>query len=219
MVNGPMSGSAEPWDYLIVTASNDEQASAYERQLRLRDKLGFLSQVGRVLVVPDPEGRRVGSGGSTICCLLRILQDELAHAPEPLHGRAAWEEVFRRLRILIVHAGGDSKRLPIYGPCGKIFIPVPGEDDSALVTSLFDRQLPTYLALPPGEPNQGQIVVTSGDVLLQFDPGQVRFGFPRHHGPRVLCNSRASQQTRRVLQQRRRRRAPFPAEAFSRRAA
>ncbi len=87
----------------------------------------------------------------------------------------AWEQVLGELRILIVHAGGDSRRLPAYGPCGKIFIPVPGENDSAVCLSLFDRQLPTYLALPEPTQGRGQVVITSGDVLLRFDPTQVRF--------------------------------------------
>jgi len=50
------------WDFLIVTASNDRQAEAYRRQLALRRELGFLAGIRDVLVVPDPPGRRVGSG-------------------------------------------------------------------------------------------------------------------------------------------------------------
>ena len=40
-----MQGLSEPWDYLIVTASNDAQAAAYERQLALRRELGMLAGV------------------------------------------------------------------------------------------------------------------------------------------------------------------------------
>ena len=83
--------------------------------------------------------------------------------------------LFSRLRILIVHAGGDSRRLPAYGPCGKIFVPIPGESDQAVPLTIFDRLLPTYLALPPNAAGKGQVVVASGDVLLFFDPGKVRF--------------------------------------------
>ena len=57
------------WDYLIVTASNVLQASAYEAQLRLRREHGLLAEVREVLVVPDLEGKRIGSGGSTLQCL------------------------------------------------------------------------------------------------------------------------------------------------------
>jgi galactokinase/mevalonate kinase-like predicted kinase len=86
-----------------------------------------------------------------------------------------WEQVLGELRILIVHAGGDSRRLPAYSACGKLFIPMPGENDSAVCLSLFDRQLPTYLALPEPMQGRGQVVITSGDVLLRFDPTQVKF--------------------------------------------
>jgi fucokinase len=138
------------WDYLILTASNAQQARAYETHLRLRTELGLLPQVRRALVIPDPDGRRVGSGGSTLHCLNTIRQLEAQLEP---------------LRILIVHAGGDSRRLPAYSPCGKIFVPIPGRSHSALGLTLFDRLVPTYLGL-----ETGRIVVATGDALLQFDP-------------------------------------------------
>ncbi|NQT53704.1 hypothetical protein HQ576_16725, partial [bacterium] len=158
---------------LIVTASNDAQAAAYEAQLRLRRELGLLAGVREVLVVPDPDGRRVGSGGSTLACLLTVLENEGANAA-PL-GPEAWQTILERLRILIVHGGGDSTRLPAYGPCGKVFVPVPGESDSAVGSTLFDRQLPIYLALPPMGRGGGQVVITAGDVLVTFDPARVAF--------------------------------------------
>ena len=69
------------WDYLIVTASNDRQAAAYQNQLDLRQKLGLLSDVGQVMVMADLDGKRIGSGGSTIYCLIELLNRELAPAP------------------------------------------------------------------------------------------------------------------------------------------
>jgi len=170
-----MTSVTEPWDYLIVTAANDEQAAAYETQLALRQTLGLLAGVRQVLVLADPGGQRIGSGGSTIYCMMQVLNREMATAGGDLRTPEQWREILADLRILIVHAGGDSKRLPAYGPCGKIFVPVPGESDSALATTLFDRQIRTYLDLPPSPPGAGQIVVTAGDVLLSFDPTEVRF--------------------------------------------
>jgi fucokinase len=181
------------WDYLIVTASNERQAVGYEAQLRLRHELGLLSDVRETMVVPDPGGRRVGSGGSTLFCLMEVLRRRLGRQA----GRAgsdAWERTLAGLRILIVHAGGDSRRMPAYGPCGKIFIPVPGENDSALCLSLFDRQLPSYLALPEPAAGRGQVVIASGDVLLRFDPGAVRFA---HEGVTGLaCRAQPEQASR-----------------------
>ncbi|MCE5326619.1 MAG: hypothetical protein LLG01_09400 [Planctomycetaceae bacterium] len=167
--------SVHNWDYLIVTAGNDAQAAAYEAQLRERMQLGLLAGAGEALVVADPMGRRVGSGGSTIWCLMALLGRRLGSAAAD---RARWLEELRRLRVLIIHGGGDSRRLAAYGPCGKVFVPMPGPRDSALPLTLLDRQLPTYLALPAGCSGVGQFVIASGDVLLLFDPAAVRLDRP-----------------------------------------
>ena len=165
------------WDYLVVTASNARQAEAYKKLIGLRGSLGLIHGVGRVLVVADPGGRRVGSGGSTVHCLLRVLDLETGarRGREARFDRRTWAGIFGRLRILIVHAGGDSRRLPPYGPCGKIFVPVPGGSGGALGATLFDRLIPTYLKLPRPEEGGGQVVVASGDVLLDFDAASVVF--------------------------------------------
>jgi fucokinase len=175
------------WDYLIVTASNARQAQAYETQLRSRWELGLLPQVRKWFVVADLEGRRIGSGGSTVCCLAQVI------GREGKDGQAA-EEILRRLRILIVHAGGDSRRLPAYGPCGKIFVPVPGETHTGLAATLFDLLVPEFLNLPTGAPGRGQIVVASGDALVRFDASNVRLDRP---GVTVLgCNAEPAEASR-----------------------
>ena len=92
---------------------------------------------------------------------------------EPHPGGA--DATLRRLRILIVHAGGDSRRLPAYSPCGKIFIPLPGDPRSVLGSTLFDRLVPAFLRLPAGASGAGQVVVASGDALLRFDSAAVQF--------------------------------------------
>ena len=168
-----MQTNLNQWDYLVVTASNDAQARAYDWQLKIRQDLGFLSDIRNVMVVPDVGGKRIGSGGSTVYCLLEVLNHQLDHGMK-ITGKNDCLKVLKNLRILIIHAGGDSRRLPAYGPCGKIFVPIPGESDSALPLSLFDRQLPVYLALPQPSEGTGQVVITSGDVLLRFEPEQVR---------------------------------------------
>ncbi len=156
-----MGTNSPNWDYLILTASNDRQASAYRSLLARRP----LERVRKTLVVADLEGKRIGSGGSTVVCLREVLGAE----------RRAGEseaETLQRLRILIVHAGGDSRRLPAYGPCGKIFLPVPAGEGQ----TLFDLLVPEFLELPAGA--GGQVVVTAGDALLKIDMSAVRFDRP-----------------------------------------
>lgn len=167
-----MANPSEAWDYLILTAANGDQAAAYEAQIRMRREAGQLANVREILVVADPRGRRVGSGGSTLQCLLEVLRRE-SEAGQNIRNFAAAETILRGLRILIVHAGGDSRRLPAYSPCGKIFVPLPGDSQSAVTPTLFDRLVPVFLDLPAGPPGEGQIVVASGDALILFDPSEV----------------------------------------------
>jgi fucokinase len=163
----------QSWDYLVLTASDSRQARAFENALELRSRLGLLTDVKRWLVVPDPEGRRIGSGGSTLLCLREILDRELPVTER--HDRHAWYAAFERLRVLILHAGGDSRRLPAYAPVGKCFVPLPGAADSAAPACLFDRQLaalgslPAQTAIGSGRHDRGQFVIACGDVLLEFD--------------------------------------------------
>ena len=159
-----MTLPSESWDYFVVTASNDAQAATYESQLALRREFGMLAGVRNVLVVADPGGKRVGSGGSTICCLAEIAARELAARPAGATGPAAWESIFRRLRILILHAGGDSRRLPAYGSCGKLFIPVPDESDGALPNQVADAMAQKDL------PAFGGLVDAAWRLNKQLDP-------------------------------------------------
>lgn len=167
-----MQRTKAAWDYLIVTASNERQAEAYAAQLAVRRKLGLLAGFRHAMVVADPGGVRIGSGGSTILCWMRVLDRE------GVRRRADAEDVLRKLRILIVHAGGDSRRLPAYGACGKLFIPLPGGPKLAVPATLFDLLVPRFAALPPGPAGAGQTVATSGDALLEFDPRGVALDAP-----------------------------------------
>jgi fucokinase len=154
-------------DYLILTASNEAQADIYRQQIDIRRRLGLLSGIGSVLVVPDIGGKRIGSGGSTLCCLMEILRAELGEAAFG-NDVSLWQQALQGKKVLIIHAGGDSKRLPIYSTCGKLFIPVPGQWDSPIPLTLFDLQLPDYLSLFNRDCPSSQFIIASGDVLLRF---------------------------------------------------
>jgi fucokinase len=158
------------WDYLIVTASHETQARAYHAHLRLRHELGLLPQVRQFLVVADWEGKRIGSGASTVFCLAQVVDREAARRGAAV----STEELLRPLRILIVHAGGDSRRLPAYSACGKIFVPVPARQSGGLPATLFDVLVPDLLALPEGAAGRGQVVVAAGDALIRFDASNLR---------------------------------------------
>ncbi|HEY4761552.1 MAG TPA: L-fucokinase, partial [Thermoguttaceae bacterium] len=169
-----MNAQRHPWDYLIVTASNDSQALAYQSQLELRQKCGLLGEVRQAIVVVDPQGKRIGSGGSTIYCLMEVLRRELKKQSTPAIDWTLFENILRGLRILIIHAGGDSKRLPAYGPCGKLFIPVPGESRMNVCMTIFDHLWRTFSPFPATAEGCGQVVVAAGDALIRFDASKVK---------------------------------------------
>ena len=71
----------------------------------------------------------------------------------------------------MIHSGGDSKRVPQYSVCGKLFSPVPRELPDGRPSTLFDEFL-IGMAGVPSRFKDGMLVL-SGDVLLLFNPLQI----------------------------------------------
>ena len=155
------TGTAIGWDYVILTASNEEQAAVYRREIEYRLSLRKLPSKTRYLVLEDPEGRRVGSGGATLNVLKAIAEREQKEE----------ENFFSGLRILVIHSGGDSKRIPQYSTCGKLFSPVPRVLPNGQASTLFDEFMVTT-SMIPGRMQEGMLVM-SGDVLLLFNALQI----------------------------------------------
>ena len=147
------------WDYIILTASNEHQAEGFWAQLGQRK----LPQKTHVAVLPDPEGKRVGSGGATLGVIKYIKEREasLGH------------DGFDKLRILVIHSGGDSKRTPQYSALGKLFSPVPHELPDGRSSTLFDEFM-IAMAGVPSRIREGMLLL-SGDVLLLFNPLQIDY--------------------------------------------
>ncbi len=151
------------WDYVILTASNEEQAAAYQAQIDIRLRQGRLPAETVYKVLPDPEGKRVGSGGATF------------HVMKYISEESGEEHCFRNKRILVIHSGGDSKRVPQYSACGKLFSPVPRELPDGRRSTLFDEFIIGMSGMP-ARFKEGMLVL-SGDVLLLFNPLQVDMAF------------------------------------------
>ncbi len=105
--------STSPKSGAVVTVANARQAEAYGTGPPSPPG-GTTSAAGQVLVVPDMEGRRIGSGASTVQCLLTIVNRETAERGG-VRNFAEVEAVLRRFRILILHAGGDAPFASILG--------------------------------------------------------------------------------------------------------
>lgn len=146
------------WDYVILTASNESQARSYRKQIEHRLEKGVLPSGTHYAVLPDFEGKRVGSGGATLGALRYIHE----------HSGG-----FDGKRILVIHSGGDSKRVPQYSACGKLFSPVLRELPDGRRSTLFDE----FMIAMSGVPSrlESGMLVLSGDVLLLFNPLQIDF--------------------------------------------
>ena len=81
----------------------------------------------------------------------------------------------------MIHSGGDSKRVPQYSVCGKLFSPVPRELPDGRPSTLFDEFL-IGMAGVPSRFREGMLVL-SGDVLLLFNPLQIDAQF---HGAAAI---------------------------------
>ena len=109
----------------------------------------------------DPVGHKLGSGGGTTWLLQACMTTE--------DGTSLAEWLPREKRILL-HAGGQSRRLPSYAPSGKILTPVPvfrWERGQRLSQDLLSLQLPLYEQMMDMAPEGIHTMVVSGDVLVR----------------------------------------------------
>lgn len=117
----------------------------------------------------DPTDRKLGSGGGTVHLLHSAWQRERPQArPNEF---LAWINDRPRL---ILHAGGESRRLPAYAALGKAFLPLPPLADIVSPRHdlmLCDVQLPRYAEALAAAGTRARALVTSGDVWLDFEPG------------------------------------------------
>jgi fucokinase len=144
------------WDIGVLTASDERQAAMYRRQLEWRREAGLLPAEMKFVVIPDPNGQRIGSGAAT----LRALTLLTAQFP-----------ALNVQRVLMIHSGGDSRRLPHCSVTGKLFARLPRELPDGRASTLFDEFLISLSGLSLRVP--AGVLIASGDVLLIFDPLQL----------------------------------------------
>ncbi len=149
------------WDVVIITASSERQAELYRNEIQRRHLSGILSGETQFLVVPDPADRKVGSGGATISAL-GVFGKNL--------------DWWKTHRALLIHSGGDSRRLPQYSPIGKLFGVLPSRTQPKETTTVFDETMALSAAWAERIPNG--LLVASGDVILRFDASRVQWDRP-----------------------------------------
>ncbi|XP_028299872.1 fucose-1-phosphate guanylyltransferase [Gouania willdenowi] len=154
--------SEEFWDVVLVTAVDQSQKEAYE--LQIRDKL-IRKEIPlgvHYKVLSDPPGPKIGNGGSTLYAL-QSLSDTFGKA---LSG----------LRVLLIHAGGYSQRLPSASALGKVFMALPlGEP----VYQMLELKLAMYVDFP-SQMKPGVLVTCADDIELYSiaEDEKVRFDQP-----------------------------------------
>ncbi|MGC9452817.1 MAG: bifunctional fucokinase/fucose-1-phosphate guanylyltransferase [Oceanipulchritudo sp.] len=112
----------------------------------------------------DPVGRKLGSGGGTVHLLRETWKREGATGGFP-----TWLE---REQGILLHAGGQSRRLPAYAAEGKALIPVPvfrWSLGQRIDQTLLDLQVPFLERVMAGADPESRWLVASGDVLLHAE--------------------------------------------------
>ncbi len=124
----------------------------------LGGRLGVESCVG-----PDPGGGDFGGGGGAV--------RGVGGAWRAGGGGLSWAEWLGSGRRIVLHGGGQSRRLPAYAVVGKPMLPLPvlrWSRGQRLDQSLLEVQLPEYLRLFEAAGSGSRVMLASGDVLVQL---------------------------------------------------
>ena len=111
----------------------------------------------------DPEDAKVGSGGGAAWLLNEFRKSETAQ-------NLNFEQWLKKEQRMIIHGGGQSRRVPAYAPMGKAFLPVPVFSwvrGQKLSQTLLDLQLPLLEKILHNSSNN--TLIASGDVLILSD--------------------------------------------------
>jgi galactokinase/mevalonate kinase-like predicted kinase len=114
----------------------------------------------------DPVGHRLGSGGGTTW----LLQEACRSEEREVESEESFLSWLAQEKRILIHAGGQSKRLPSYAVSGKILIPLPvfrWERGQKLSQDLLSVQLPLYEKMMRMAPDHIHTMIVSGDVLIR----------------------------------------------------
>jgi galactokinase/mevalonate kinase-like predicted kinase len=131
----------------------------------------------------DPVGHRLGSGGGTAWLLQEVYSTESGNKGiascevgeiipkfQDSVEKDSFESWLAKEKRILIHAGGQSKRLPSYAVSGKVLMPLPvfrWERGQKLSQDLMSVQLPLYEKMMAAAPERLHTMVVSGDVLIR----------------------------------------------------
>jgi galactokinase/mevalonate kinase-like predicted kinase len=109
----------------------------------------------------DPEEGQVGSGGGTA--------HVLASAYQASGYKGSFREWMGSRKRMVIHSGGESRRLPAYAPCGKSLLRLPvfrWSKGQYIDQKLLDFQASYYERILDRAPDCYTLLVGSGDVMF-----------------------------------------------------
>ena len=121
----------------------------------------------------DPVGQKLGSGGGSTWLLGQAYLSE-SGKQLPANGYLSADPDFlcwlAGEKRLLLHAGGQSRRLPAYAPSGKVLTPIPvfrWERGQRLSQDLLSLQIPLYERIMKAAPDSLHTMIVSGDVYIR----------------------------------------------------
>ncbi|XP_070574634.1 L-fucose kinase-like [Ptychodera flava] len=145
-----MSSDSVKWTALVLTCQTKTAAYAYQKELDILQRKGFIDEDVLILTVEDPKAT-IGSGGATLNALLVVAE----HLSAQQGYTVVNADVLHHSHILIMHMG---RNFP-YDACGRAFVSLPakhrGSDTigSASLMCNIDSLLDTMTTkIAPGSP-------------------------------------------------------------------
>lgn len=111
----------------------------------------------------DPIEAHVGSGGGTSWLLKQAFED---------CNNDDFNAWVKKEKRIVIHAGGQSRRLPAYAPSGKVLTPIPvfrWERGQKINQNLLDLQVPLYEKILQKSSKNLNTLIASGDICIQFE--------------------------------------------------
>ncbi len=119
------------------------------------------AEAGEWFCTSDPIDRKLGSGGGSSWLLEKCRENE--------NGAPVFSDWLKKDKRILLHAGGQSRRLPAYAPSGKILTPIPvfrWATGQNLDQDLLSLQVPLYEKIIQQAPEKFHTLIASGDVYI-----------------------------------------------------
>lgn len=143
-----LSPTKKLWDLIVITAISHDQKRCYEKQLQMKLENKKLPKTFQFKVLNDPDNCKIGSGGSTLNVINQLHKE--------------YKEQLFSMKILLIHAGGYSQRMPNCTVLGKIFGSIASQ--SEYINDFLDIKLATYTPFSV-EMKPGIFLASSDDII------------------------------------------------------